>query len=118
MSLSFLIFQANAVIKKLNLAYNGLSNDGAAAMAECLKVNDILIDVDLTCNRIFDEGAAFLSKALSINETLKYLRVSRLRLAGIFLWGVSYLASVHCLWRSLGTFSLTCVEAECISHHT
>ncbi len=63
------------VLRHVNLAYNGLSNAGAAALAEALHINDILSDLDITCNRIFDKGAVVIGKALTVNESLRFLRV-------------------------------------------
>ncbi len=58
-----------------NVAMNGFSVEGAAALALALKTNCTLTDVDITCNRIFDVGAMEISKALLKNETLRFLRV-------------------------------------------
>ncbi len=80
----------------VSLAYNGFENQGAAALADALKVNSTLKELDirlayLVCvcvcvcsaivlfscsnNRIGTDGAIVLSRVLPINDTLKEFKV-------------------------------------------
>lgn len=57
------------------MAWNGLGNEGAYAMAEALKQNSTLVELDISNNRITVEGCTALAKGLNQNETLKILKV-------------------------------------------
>ena len=46
---------------------NAIGDEGAAALAEALKVNTALTWLDLKDNEIGDEGAAALAEALKVN---------------------------------------------------
>ena len=65
---------ANCSLQALDISWNGLADEGAAAFGESLKENNTLIDLDLTNNRISTEGALAFAKGLQINNTLKILR--------------------------------------------
>ena len=54
---------------------NGFSDSGASALAEALKVNDVLATLDLTNNRIGMNGATAIAGALEINRDLETLEV-------------------------------------------
>lgn len=41
------LHQNNQTLKVLNLAYNGLANEGAVAIADALKVNSTLEELDI-----------------------------------------------------------------------
>lgn len=41
------LYQNNQTLKVLNLAYNGLANEGAVAIADALKVNSTLEELDI-----------------------------------------------------------------------
>lgn len=62
-------------MRRLSLAYNGLGNEGATALADALKSNTTLVDLDISCNRIHQQGAEALVKGIESNETLKILKV-------------------------------------------
>ena len=64
----------NAGLKVLRLAWNGLGEDGAKAMAVALE-GSTLAELDLTSNRIYAEGFLHLVKALKKNDDLKWLKV-------------------------------------------
>lgn len=40
--------QSNQMLKILNLAYNGFGQEGAAALADALKLNSTLTELDIT----------------------------------------------------------------------
>jgi len=60
-------------LKKLNLSYNYIGNEGCSILGECLKYNTSLVSLNLTGNNILNEGAAsFASKIRSeYNTTLR-----------------------------------------------
>ena len=66
--------RANCTLQILDMSWNGIADEGAAAFGESLKENNTLIDLDITNNRISTEGALALAKGLQINNTLKILR--------------------------------------------
>ena len=66
--------RANCSLQNLDISWNGLADEGAAAFGESLKENNTLTDLDLTNNRISTEGALAFAKGLQINNTLKILR--------------------------------------------
>ena len=66
--------RANCSLQTLDISWNGLADEGAAAFGESLKENNTLTDLDLTNNRISTEGALAFAKGLQINNTLKTLR--------------------------------------------
>ena len=41
--------QSNQTLKTLNMAYNGLANEGAVAIADALKLNSTLEELDIRC---------------------------------------------------------------------
>lgn len=41
------MMQNNNAVRNLNLAYNGFADDGAAALADMLKVNSTLMELDI-----------------------------------------------------------------------
>jgi len=59
----------------VDLSYNGLSDDGAAALGRCLRLNNVLQHLDVTNNRISATGAKPLAVGLKKNEQLDTLRV-------------------------------------------
>lgn len=62
-------------MKKFNIGWNGVSQDGAKAFFKVIKENEVLEELDLTNNRIATEGAVFISKGLGTNQTLKIIKV-------------------------------------------
>ena len=69
------LVRENNFLKRLVLASNGLSDDGAAALGRSLAANAGLRELDLSSNRIGLRGAAPIAKALQQNEALDTLRV-------------------------------------------
>ena len=57
------------------MSWNGLGNEGALSLGDCLKNNSILFEMDITSNRITQDGAAAIAKGLDVNETLKVFKV-------------------------------------------
>ena len=60
-------------VKELYLGNNNISDEGAKALAEALKVNTALQELDLDFNKISDEGAKALAEALQVNTALQEL---------------------------------------------
>ena len=60
-------------LKKLNLSYNYIGNEGCSILGECLKYNTSLVSLNLTGNNILNEGAvSFANKIKSqYNTTLR-----------------------------------------------
>ena len=63
----------NEVLNKLNISRNQIGPTGAAAIADALKGNAVLTHLDLGANRIRDQGAAAIAEALRGNGVLKNL---------------------------------------------
>ena len=67
--------QENYGLKYLNLAMNGLADDGAKLIGQALKANQCLVDLNISSNRITTEGAIEIARGIEVNETLQTLRV-------------------------------------------
>lgn len=67
--------EGNSALKILNLSWNGIGNEGANALADVLKVNDVLVHLDISNNQIDNEGAKKLCRGLEANEKLRILKV-------------------------------------------
>jgi len=61
----------------LRLDENSITDHGASALAESLKVNQKLVKLDLACNFIRDGGATALAESLRFNEGLMELHLAR-----------------------------------------
>lgn len=48
----------------MNLSWNGMGQDGTAAIGEALKTNNVLEELDLSNNRISVEAAILLAKGM------------------------------------------------------
>ena len=59
----------------MNLAYNGLSDNGAAALGRCARLNKTLRELDVSNNRISANGARVFATGLKKNTCLEVLRV-------------------------------------------
>ncbi|XP_066025387.1 NLR family CARD domain-containing protein 3-like [Pocillopora verrucosa] len=66
----------NASLETLSLRGNGIGNDGAAALGECLKYNKSLTTLNLKWTKISDDGAAALGECLKYNKSLTTLDLS------------------------------------------
>lgn len=73
--ISFLSLEGNVALKILNLSWNGIGNEGALALGEALKVNNVLVHLDISNNQINNEGAKKLCRGLEVNGKLKILKV-------------------------------------------
>jgi len=60
-------------LERLHLGGNNIGDDGATALAEMLKTNDLLRELDLPFNRIGNVGATVLSNALPAHRQLERL---------------------------------------------
>ena len=70
------IFQANPRLREVNLAMNGLGNEGAFGVAEIIKQSATITYIDASYNRIGLPGAQVIGKALEGNEVLKVFKVT------------------------------------------
>ena len=61
----------------LDLAWNGVTDDGARVLTRVLHFNKTLEELDLTCNRISHDGAVALCEGLRTNSTLRVLKVGQ-----------------------------------------
>jgi len=59
----------------VNLSYNGLSDDGAAAMGRYVRANSTVRHIDVTNNRISAAGANAFATGLKKNDLIDTLRV-------------------------------------------
>ena len=66
----------NASLETLSLDGNGIGDDGADALGECLKYNKSLTTLDLSDNEIGGNGAAALGECLKYNKSLTTLDLS------------------------------------------
>uniref|UniRef100_A0A8C3RLW8 Leucine rich repeat containing 74A n=1 Tax=Chelydra serpentina TaxID=8475 RepID=A0A8C3RLW8_CHESE len=66
----------NGTLKILDLSWNGFGNEGALALGEALKLNNILVQLDISSNHINNEGAGKLARGLEVNGNLKILKMS------------------------------------------
>jgi hypothetical protein len=54
----------------IELGWNSIGAEGAAALAEALKVNRSVTDFHLNCNSVGAEGAAALNEMWKVNDKL------------------------------------------------
>lgn len=66
----------NRQVTSLSLASNNLGNKTALVVQEFLTVNKYLIQLDLSGNPIYAEGAAQIAEGLRVNTTLRDLNLS------------------------------------------
>ena len=69
------MIKVNTTLTTVNLSYNGLSDDGAAALGRYVRLNNTLRHLDVTNNRFSETGARVFSAGLKKNESLEILRV-------------------------------------------
>ena len=69
----------NHSLKKLDVSFNFLSDDGLEAIGNYLSKNSILCELNVSCTGITDVGAVKVAKALKVNaaSTLRKLDISR-----------------------------------------
>lgn len=75
LKLTFTYIQLNDTLCVIDLAWNGVADEGATILAQVLMSNSTLLEIDLTCNRITLEGAFTLCDGLTYNATLQILKV-------------------------------------------
>lgn len=68
----------NNRLLKINLAWNGFSNEGAEILGKALAHNLVLEELDLRCNRIGPTGFASLCLCFKDNNSLKKLMVKNI----------------------------------------
>ena len=61
----------------MDLSYNVIGDDGAAALGESLKYNKSLTTLNSSNNEIGDDGAAALGECLKYNKSLTTLDLSQ-----------------------------------------
>lgn len=59
----------------MNLAWNGLGQEGGAAVADALMTNQALLELDLSGNRLGLDTAKKMAKVLTVNDSIRVLRV-------------------------------------------
>jgi len=62
-------------VKRLDLARNQITDDGAKALAQMLAINTTLEYLNLESNMISEKGGAAFGKAVQENSTLQYLNL-------------------------------------------
>ena len=65
----------NTRVKKLDLSYNDLGDDGVIAIAHALRSNTTLTTLNLTRTNIGDRAALAMIEALSHNQALSHLHI-------------------------------------------
>ena len=63
-------------VRVVSLEQSGLVPASCVAIAEALKVNEVLTHLDLENNRIGDEGAKAIGEALRVNGVLNHIDLS------------------------------------------
>jgi Ran GTPase-activating protein (RanGAP) involved in mRNA processing and transport len=64
----------NSSLKRINLAANGITDEGAQCLAEMLMTNKTLVELGLSFNQIGDRGVELLANALAhYNSSLEEL---------------------------------------------
>ncbi|KDO25814.1 hypothetical protein SPRG_08757 [Saprolegnia parasitica CBS 223.65] len=76
------LLAAPTQLTQLSLRANGISAEGAIALADTLKQNATLTQLNLFRNRIGDAGVEALAQALSENKTLQHLSVANNGVSG------------------------------------
>ena len=72
--ISAFLFQNDRMLK-LELSYNYISDDGARAISECLKVSKTLKELNISNNMITSLGIIKITEAIQINTTLRLLDI-------------------------------------------
>lgn len=67
--------KSNTSVKRLDLARNQISDDGANALAHALSVNTTLEYLNLESNVVAEKGGVSLCRAVHANTTLQYLNL-------------------------------------------
>ena len=70
------ITKVYSALQKIDISHNFISDDGAAAIGECLKLNKVLKELNLSDNKINSNGVAKIADAIKINATLLKLDIS------------------------------------------
>ena len=63
------------MLNELDLAWNGLGDDGAQEIGACLMTNSTLVSLNLSNNAIKGTGAVVLASGLNNNTRLKQMRL-------------------------------------------
>jgi len=71
------VVKTSPSLTRVNLSYNGLSDDGAVALGRCARLNKTIRDLDVSNNRISATGAKVFAAGLKKNDCLEILRVGR-----------------------------------------
>ena len=92
--IKFIFQELSSSVTSLSLWNNEIGDDGARAIAECLKVNSSLTELNLYINEIGDDGARAIAECLKVNSSLTSLEY------------VCYLMiNSHCSFQSLEQFN-------------
>ena len=70
------ITKVYSALQKIDISHNFISDYGAAAIGECLKLNKVLKELNLSDNKINNYGVAKIADAIKINTTLLKLNIS------------------------------------------
>jgi len=65
----------NSTLRKLDISWNPISDDGAAHFGDCLKVNKTLIKLDLSGIEITTKSMKIFAEAIQANSGLKTLKL-------------------------------------------
>jgi len=65
----------NSTLRKLDISWNPISDDGAAHFGDCLKVNNALIKLDLSNIQITMKSVKIFTEAIQANTGLKTLKL-------------------------------------------
>lgn len=87
---------------RLNMAWNGIGEKGAAAMGGALKDNASLQFLDISSNRIGGQGASSIAEGLKANETLRSLQLNGNPIGDQGVMLIIEAVGEHCAVRDLG----------------
>ena len=93
--------QINTTLVKLDISCNSLSDEGVAAISECLKVNNILRELNISKNEITSEGAMTIAEALQLNTTLVKLNISQNMLSDKGALSIIDCLKINCILQEL-----------------
>ena len=91
----------NHSLKELNLSNNKITSIGAIRIANAMQVNKMLSTLDISCNTLSDEGAAAISDCLKINNNLRVLNLSKNEITSVGAIRIANAMQVNAMLQKL-----------------
>ncbi|TNM89340.1 hypothetical protein fugu_003574 [Takifugu bimaculatus] len=67
----------NIFLRSVDLSFNGFGKEGAVALGQALRENEVLEELNVSNNRIPPEGAIHLALGLKHNKTIRILQIGK-----------------------------------------